>query len=200
MSYDTSLEDLKNLRITVGNAVNATATLASRQEDPIAYFAEHLHTVVGAVVEAQAFHLAQAGLGATHVPDPGNVVPFPQQSPVHHQQPPVHQPTHPPVPFPAAPHHTAPPQPAPIPGASNGADPAVEANWMAFFTAWNAGQVAPSFQGARDGQWFDNRVGKNNPKAPDFKVKGRDQGLPAVWLNDKKNPAWVATAVQQAGL
>jgi hypothetical protein len=198
MSHDNTLEDLKNLRLTVGNAVNATATMAQGQEDPVGYFAENLNTVIGAVIDAQATQLAYAGLGATpvtaaQVPQAApvavptaapNVVQFPTSVAVQAPQPYI---------APTA------PAPAPIPGASNGADPGTEANWMAFFTAWNAGQVAPSFQGARDGQWFDNRAGKS-PKAPDFKVKGRDQGLPAVWLNDKKNPAWVATAVQQAGL
>lgn len=192
MSYDNSLEDLKNLRLTVGNAVNATATLAQNQEDPVAYFAENLNTVIAAVTEAQAFHLAKADLGAVQVHDQAPVVAIPTQAPNV-----VQFPTQAPAAQPAF--VAQQPTPAPIPGATNGADPQVEANWMAFFTAWNAGQVAPSFQGARDGQWFDNRIGKS-PKAPDFKVKGRDQGLPAVWLNDKKNPAWVATAVQQAGL
>lgn len=38
--------------------------------------------------------------------------------------------------------------------------------------------------------WFDNRLNKRNPKAPDFKKKGKDVDM-AVWLSDRYLPTWV---------
>lgn len=43
---------------------------------------------------------------------------------------------------------------------------------------------------AEPNAWWDNRVGKRNPNAPDYKKKG--DGLTAgLWLNNKDTPAWV---------
>ena len=191
--YDTSLEDLKNLRISVGNAVNATATLASRQEDPIQYFTENLNTVVGVVVDAQAFWLSKLGLGGTEVPQQqppvNNVVQLPTQ--------PQYQPAQQPVTYQPAAAAITQSAPAPIPGHTGSEE---EANWQGFFAAVNNGQLAREFSSARQGQWFDNRVGKS-PTAPDFKVKTpKGQNGPALWVGGKGNPSWVAQALRQAGL
>jgi hypothetical protein len=192
-------DEIRQLGLSVGNAINVTAQLAAAQTetDPVTYFAENVDTVVAIVLNTQARARAEAGLGAIvveqptvpttggYVPPtaaPTNVVPFqPQVAP---------QP---------APQQFAPvAAPAPIPLAGNGTDPELERYWQSFFQAVNAGQVAQSFQTARDGQWFDNRAGKS-AKAPDFKVKGRDRNE-AVWIGGKGNPAWVAEGLRQVGL
>ena len=191
MSYDTSFEEQKNRAISIGNAVNATATLAARTEDPIGYFTEHLDTVIGAVLQAQAFHAITAAFPGTTVVAEAQVPVLAGPIGAGHVQPTQQQAYQP------APQPSFTPPPAAIPGVQSDD---TEANWMSFFTAWNAGQVAPSFGAARPGQWFDNRTGKS-PTAPDFKVKvGKGENGPALWATGKKNPAWVPTALQQAGL
>ncbi|KAL3685568.1 hypothetical protein R1sor_003590 [Riccia sorocarpa] len=52
---------------------------------------------------------------------------------------------------------------------------ATEKRWQAFF--------------ADPSQWWDNRLNKKNPKAPDFKHKSTQEVL---WLNSWSNPPWVA--------
>ncbi|KAL2653607.1 hypothetical protein R1flu_021735 [Riccia fluitans] len=52
---------------------------------------------------------------------------------------------------------------------------ATEKRWQAFF--------------ADPSQWWDNRVNKKNPKAPDFKHKSTQEVL---WLTSWNNPPWVA--------
>ncbi|KAG6555831.1 hypothetical protein Mapa_002472 [Marchantia paleacea] len=53
-----------------------------------------------------------------------------------------------------------------------------EKRWQAFF--------------ANPSQWWDNRLNKKNPKAPDFKHKSTQEVL---WLNSWNNPPWVAAQV-----
>ncbi|KAL2634594.1 hypothetical protein R1flu_006073 [Riccia fluitans] len=52
---------------------------------------------------------------------------------------------------------------------------ATEKRWQAFF--------------ADSSQWWDNRLNKKNPKAPDFKHKSTQEVL---WLKSWNNPPWVA--------
>lgn len=80
-----------------------------------------------------------------------------------------------PAPVPAA--------PASIPGATDG-DPQTAALWQEFFQD-------PT-------RWWDNRTGKRNPKAPDFKHK--DNGDKALWLTGNKNPSWVAGQLAAIGM
>jgi hypothetical protein len=194
-------EEIRQLGLSVGNAINVTAALAAAQtdQDPVEYFISNVETVTHVVIDLQARKRAEAGLGAIVVDQ--QTVPAPTQAYV-----PPSAPASNVVPFqpgaqqfqPAAPAPA--PAPAPIPNVSNGTDPQLEAEWTAFFNAVNAGQVAQNFQQARQGQWFDNRAGKS-AQAPDFKVKGqRGEQTPALWANDKKNPAWVAQGLRQVGL
>ena len=37
-------------------------------------------------------------------------------------------------------------------------------------------------------EWWDNRLSKPNPRAPDFRHKGSRQGL---WLDNARTPTWV---------
>lgn len=190
-------DEIRQLGLSVGNAINVTAQLASAQteQDPAQYFAENVDAIVAIVLNTQARTRAEAGLGAivveqATVPTTGGYVPpsAPASNVVSFQ--------------PAAPaqQFQPAPAPAPIPLAGNGTDPQVEQAWTAFFQAVNNNQVAQSFGAARKGQWFDNRQGKS-PQAPDFKVKGdRGEQTPAVWITDKKNPAWVAEGLRQVGL
>jgi hypothetical protein len=199
-------DEIRQLGLSVGNAINVTATLAAAQTeaDPVQYFVENVETVVAVVVDLQARKRAEAGLGAV-------VVDQPVVQPAAQYVPPAAQPSAQPnvVAYtggtqqnpPAAPQQFAPAAPAAIPLAGNGTDPQVELNWQAFFQAVNNSRVAKSFQEAGTGQWFDNRAGKS-AQAPDFKVKqGKGEtGGPAVWINDKKNPAWVAEGLRQVGI
>lgn len=73
--------------------------------------------------------------------------------------------------------------PAAIPGVADG-DAQVAALWQEFFQD-------PS-------KFWDNRRDKRNPRAPDFKNK--DNGDKALWLNDKKNPSWVAQQLAAIGM
>jgi single-strand DNA-binding protein len=84
---------------------------------------------------------------------------------------------------PAAP--AAPPQaggaPALAPGAAAaGTD---EERWMAFFED--------------PGAWYDNRVGKSNPRAPDFKRREGGRDAPALWVDGRSTPAWVKQELAQ---
>jgi hypothetical protein len=53
-------------------------------------------------------------------------------------------------------------------------------------------------------KWWDNRLDKRNPKAPDFKAKNTsdivdDKGDPvALWVDSKSTPDWVATHLAQS--
>lgn len=53
-----------------------------------------------------------------------------------------------------------------------------EQKWMDFFANPNA--------------FWDNRVGKRNPRAPDFKQKDGDA---ALWLDSRDTPPWVHSQV-----
>jgi antitoxin (DNA-binding transcriptional repressor) of toxin-antitoxin stability system len=64
-------------------------------------------------------------------------------------------------------------QPAPIPGAADG-DPDTARLWTLYFQDPSA--------------FWDNRQGKKNPKAPDFKHRQTGDGL---WIESKRNPSWV---------
>ena len=68
-------------------------------------------------------------------------------------------------------------QPAPVPGATDG-DPQTAALWQELLQDREA--------------WWDNRINKRNPKAPDFKHK--KDGDKALWIVGKKNPSWVTPA------
>jgi hypothetical protein len=185
VSYEE--DPIRQANISFAVAVNATAKLASAQkdDDPTKYFAENLPIVAAAMEFEQGAALARAGLGATPATNnntpPGNVVPFLPKVVL-------------------APEQAFTPAPTPIPGATDG-DPQVAQHWAAFFQQAGARQVARSFGEARTGQWFDNRGPGKNPRAPDFKVKA-ERGLdsPAVWLDDKKNPSWVAQQMQALGV
>ena len=67
------------------------------------------------------------------------------------------------------------------PGAGGGAASAhvAEAQWTALFSNPRA--------------FWDNREGKRNPRAPDFKHKETGE---ALWITSKTTPAWVAGALQ----
>jgi hypothetical protein len=73
-------------------------------------------------------------------------------------------------------------QPTPVPGVQDG-DPAVAALWQQYFQDPSA--------------FWDNRQGKRNPKAPDFKHRTSGEGL---WIQSKKNPSWVPAQLAQRGL
>jgi hypothetical protein len=62
---------------------------------------------------------------------------------------------------------------APIPGAVDG-DPDTARLWTLYFQDPSA--------------FWDNRQGKKNPKAPDFKHRQTGDGL---WIESKRNPSWV---------
>jgi single stranded DNA-binding protein len=86
---------------------------------------------------------------------------------------------------PAAAAPAAPPQaggaPAPAPGAAAaGTD---EERWMAFFED--------------PGAWYDNRVGKSNPRSPDFKRREGGRDAPALWVDGRSTPAWVRQELAQ---
>ncbi|PSC68489.1 nucleic acid-binding [Micractinium conductrix] len=40
-------------------------------------------------------------------------------------------------------------------------------------------------------QWWDNRVSKRSPNAPDFKRKEGGRDAPALWLSGRNTPGWV---------
>lgn len=96
------------------------------------------------------------------------------------------------VPFPQA------QGPAPIPGAQQGdPDPQIEQIWRQFFTDVQNGQF--------ESNWYDNRTSKKSPSNPDFKHKSwklspSDKYTASLWITGKKNPDWVAGALQQIGL
>lgn len=50
------------------------------------------------------------------------------------------------------------------------------------------------FQNPSD--YWDNRIGKKNPRGPDFKHKSTGIGL---WIEDKKIPSWVSDRLEQRG-
>lgn len=73
--------------------------------------------------------------------------------------------------------------PTPIPGVTDG-DPATNAMWIEL-------QQNPS-------AWYDNRTGKTNPRAPDFKHRTQGTsttGNKSLWIVSKKNPSWVPQLV-----
>jgi hypothetical protein len=202
-------DEAKNLAISVGNAINAAATLAAGAAhlgiDPAEHFYANVGEVVKAVLTEQAVALAQANFPEAEVYNPGTAAP---EAPAYQPAAPAYQPAAAPA-APAAyvppaavaqPQYVQPAQaPAPIPGAADG-DPVADANWRQFFAAVQAGQLQRDFKSARDGQWFDNRFDKK-PNWPDFKVKApKGQDAPAVWITDKKNPSWVAGELARFGI
>lgn len=176
-----------NIGQRIGAAGNQAATVlqtrASQMTDEqiadsyeylVARFVSSMGTIQN--TETVGAQVAEAFPGTTSVP--------PQQAPAPVQDPnPAHLvPAPQPQYQPQAPVAPA-PQPAAIPGAADG-DPIVASIWEEFF---------------QDPQAFwDNRNGKRNPKAPDFKNKAN--GDRALWLNDKKNPSWVAQRLAAAGI
>ena len=44
--------------------------------------------------------------------------------------------------------------------------------------------------------YWDNRLNKRNPRAPDFKHKATGNGL---WINSRDTPAWVPAEVDRLG-
>lgn len=87
--------------------------------------------------------------------------------------------------------------PAPVPGvAPQGGDPVTEENWNVFFADIDAGTWANN--------WKDNRLTKRSDKSPDFqhqswKRPGARYNV-SVYLDDKKNPPWVAEKLRQYGV
>ncbi|EFN50904.1 hypothetical protein CHLNCDRAFT_55453 [Chlorella variabilis] len=45
--------------------------------------------------------------------------------------------------------------------------------------------------------WWDNRVGKRNPKAPDFKKKVGGSDAPALWVEGRNTPGWVKAELER---
>jgi hypothetical protein len=187
-----SFEDSKNRQIAVSVGVQiagelAVASAAAGGGDPFQLFEMYAAGVVETVITLQAANaLAEAFPGTVAVPHVAGPMPaaraaanavFPDRfglsTPTGAGQ----------AAFPAAA-----PAPVAIPGAADG-DPAVAALWTEFFKDPTA--------------WYDNSVGKTNPRGPDFKHKtqgGAATGNKALWINDKKNPSWVAAGLRQAGV
>jgi hypothetical protein len=173
-----SYDDVKNRQIQISVAVNAAATLAAKTDNPIGNFGAYLKDVVDGVLGVYVENAVEDILpGTTDVTGTPAAVP-----PAAPYIPPVQQAYVPP------PVQTA--APAPVPGAQDG-DPQVAAYWQQFFNDPTA--------------WHDNRIGKKNPKSPDFRSKSipdpsNPQYKVSLWINDKGNPSWVKPALQQRGL
>jgi hypothetical protein len=176
-------------RIAISTGVNAAAALAAGTADPAGYFTEILPVVVGAVIDVHAqfanvtgaqpvnpVATAAAAVGAAF---PGTTVVPPAQAAQ----------VFPPAVVATVPVVAAPTAPAAIPGAADG-DPATAALWQEFFT---------DLQRTGFDNWFDNRLSKKTAQSPDFKKKGVKEGG-GLWRESKKNPSWVAGALQQMGL
>ncbi len=163
----------RHLSIDVSVALQIAAQLAIAEGDePTNTFMAIAPSVVDQVLTIKAQKLVEANLpGTTEVPQATYTPPTAT----------VAQAVSAPVVAYIAP---APqPQPAAIPGATDG-DPQVAAIWADFFK--------------NPGAFYDNRSSKRNPKAPDFKNK--QNGDLALWINDKKNPSWVAQGLAQIGM
>ena len=48
-------------------------------------------------------------------------------------------------------------------------------------------------------QFWDNRTGKRNPRAPDFKMKGTEEDVP-LWINSRDTPRWVLDELVSKGM
>jgi hypothetical protein len=175
MSYDTD----RNQAIAINVAINAAVALAVPTEDPLNTFLESVELITEKVLGVHAVYAIGAAFPGT------TVVATAAPAPV--QLPPAAVPAAIPAPAPAA------VPPAPIPGAADG-DPQVSALWRELLADAAAGQLT--------GRWHDNRArkasGQYKRTAPDFKSKA--DGDRALWIQDRKNPSWVATALAQAGL
>lgn len=177
----------KDRAMTVGNAVNATATLATSPhvEDPLAFFLDSLPHVVEHVITQQIVWAIEDEFPGTTVEQyddqpAGNVVPFTGAAAQLAQA--VNEAPHPAEQETTYTHsgptgtyaqsqpivqaqQSAAAAPAPVPGA---VDPAIPADWADFFQD-------PT-------RYWDNRHGKKNPNSPDFKHKDTGKGL---WIAGK---------------
>lgn len=175
-----SYEDTKSRQIAVSVGVQLAAELAaaaaSSGQDPFALFEAYASGVVETVVNLQAEYAIKDSFPGTVTAAPVTIPPT--------------APTMPVAPVLAFRPPTAPVAAAPvaIPGVTDG-DPAVASLWVDFFD--------------NQSSWYNNINGKRNPKAPDFKHKTQgtaETGNKNLWINDKKNPSWVANALRQNGL
>lgn len=76
----------------------------------------------------------------------------------------------------AAPAAGAPAEPIRVPGMPEQPSTDIEANWMSVFL--------------ENHLWIDQRATKTG-RQPDFKKRQQDRGKDAVWLDDRRLPAWV---------
>lgn len=185
-----SYEDDRQQSIAISVGINNAAVLAAATDDPFQAFALNVETVIETTLQMHEKYALQAAQEAF----PGSTV---QQAPVQQFGPATASAAAPPAYTPPAPAPVV--APAAIPGAADG-DPETVANWQDFLMAYQNGKVAPAFGAAAVGQWFDNRA--NKPAGfPDFKKKGnKGEQTSGVWLQSKKNPSWLPTALQQVGL
>lgn len=183
-------DEVRQIGLTVGNAMNITAELSASQaeQDPAQYFAENVETIARIAIDLQARFRAEAGLGAVLAELPSYTPPGAAPAAQGAYTPPVAQ---------AAPQAAAPayvPQqahaaPAPMPNASaGGAGDPTESNWQLFFQNPN--------------DWYDNRTSKKAPNMPDFRHKSLQDGAGrnlGIWIDGKGVPAWVAEGLRSIG-
>jgi len=174
MSNDTGRQIAVNVAInaardfTVG-AINHGHLDPDNVNDVVQHFASLTVALVDVVTST---HDADEAESAVVTAFPGTIV----QSAVVPFGPADQMPTAPQSPFPAQ--APTPQGPAPIPG---GVSNPVEALWQDLF--------------ANPGNWHDNRQGKQNPKAPDFKHKTQKEPggkySVSLWVSGRDTPAWV---------
>lgn len=187
------MPDQRSIEITSGNAakiaLDATLAVLGPEPEPetlLSLYSDFHPKFTQLLLDNQAVFIVQNE-------PPGTVV-APQAAPQAPVAPPAAV-----QPFPAAqpqpggqPFQAA--APAALPGVQS--DPADQL-WQMFFNDIQTNQLSAN--------WFDNRVGKQNPKSPDFKHKTfkrnpSDKYTAGLYLDDKKNPAWVTAQLRQLGL
>lgn len=189
-------DDLKQALIVSQNASTAAANIVAacvaggvQVDDAVELYKGWHATILSTIQEAAAANALASAFDGQIINTPGpqrqapqapqqqydnNVSPFPtppgmQQHPSFQQQP---------VPQPAGAHQfTAQAQPPPAQGPQNMSPE--DQVWMEYFND-------PS-------QWYDNRSGKQNPKAPDFRHKSKpdpknSQFKLSLWV--ERAPAW----------